>query len=382
MTKGQTQTLLGYLVREPVPPPASALTGPLLAALPFAVVRIDRDDIASYANPAAEELFGAGAGYLAHGLKRVLLPDSPVFSLIERTRKLRQPVREHAVRLVLPRRGVSFEVDLDVTPLGPDGDGKGSVLLCVRERAILLRLDRQHQQREAARAVAALAAVLAHEVKNPLSGIRGAAQLLEDGADDADRELARMIRDEVDRIANLITRMEAFGDVSPLTREAVNIHEVLDRVRILAVNGFARHLRLVEAYDPSLPPVVGNRDELVQLFLNLVTNAAEAVPETGGEIVLGTSYEPGLMVTASDGTHRHQAPIRVIVRDNGAGIPDSVRDNLFDPYVTTKASGSGLGLALVAKLVRDHGGALEFESVPRRTEFRVFLPASSEEPPP
>lgn len=375
----KNQTLLGYLALPTETPPAPVPTEPLLAALPFALVRVDRDDVVSYANPAAEELFGAGATHLAQGLKRVLLPDSPVFALIERTRGLRQPVREHAVRLVLPRRGVSFEVDLDVTPLGPDEGGEGSVLLCVRERAILLRLDRQHQQREAARAVAALAAMLAHEVKNPLSGIRGAAQLLEDGAGEADRELARMIRDEVDRIAGLITRMEAFGDVPPLARDAVNIHEVLDRVRVLAVNGFARHARIVEAYDPSLPPVLGNRDELVQLFLNLVKNAAEAVPESGGEIVLGTAYEPGLMVTASDGRHRHQAPIRVSVRDNGAGIAESVRDNLFDPYVTTKAAGSGLGLALVAKLVRDHGGALEFESAPRRTEFRVFLPACPEE---
>ncbi len=220
--------------------------------------------------------------------------------------------------------------------------------------------------------------MLAHEVKNPLSGIRGAAQLLEDGASDADRDLARMIRDEVDRIAALITRMEAFGDIPRLRREAVNIHEVLDRVRTVAANGFARNARIIEAYDPSLPPVLGNRDELVQLFLNLVKNAAEALPETGGEIVLGTAYETGLMVTASDGTHRHQAPIRVMVRDNGVGIADAVRDNLFDPYVTTKSCGSGLGLALVAKLVRDHGGALEFESAPRRTEFRVFLPTAPE----
>ncbi len=149
MTKGQS--LLNFVRELPAPLSPEILTEPILAALPFAVVRIDRDDIASYVNPAAEELLGAGAAYLTQGLKRVLLPDSPVFALIERTRKLRQPVREHAVRLVLPRRGLSFEVDLDVTPLGPDGGGEGSVLLCLRERAILLRLDRQHQQRESAR---------------------------------------------------------------------------------------------------------------------------------------------------------------------------------------------------------------------------------------
>ena len=369
-----TRAMHRYVANMPEPALAQELAEPLLAALPLAVLRIDHDDLASYANQAAEELFGAGAAQLALGLRRVLLPDSPVFSLIERSRTLHQPVREHAVRLALPRRGLSVEVDLDAAPLGRN-DG-GAVLLCARERAILLRLDHQHQQRESARAVAALAAMLAHEVKNPLSGIRGAAQLLEEGASEADRDLAHMIRDEVDRIATLITRMEAFGDVLPPQRDAVNIHEVLDRVRALAANGFARHIHIVEAYDPSLPAVLGNRDELVQLFLNLVKNAAEAMPDRGGEIVLGTGYEAGLMVTASDGRHRHQAPIRIVVRDNGAGISASVRDNLFDPYITTKASGSGLGLALVAKLVRDHGGALEFDSVPRRTEFRVFLPAA------
>jgi two-component system nitrogen regulation sensor histidine kinase GlnL len=218
--------------------------------------------------------------------------------------------------------------------------------------------------------------MLAHEVKNPLSGIRGAAQLLEEGVSEADRELARVIRDEADRIAALITRMEAFGDVPPLPREPVNIHEVLDRVRMLAANGFASHVRIVEAYDPSLPAVLGNKDELIQLCLNLVKNAAEAVPETGGEIVLGTAYESGLMVTASDGRQRHQAPIRISIRDNGPGIADSVRDNLFDPYVTSKPSGSGLGLALVAKIVRDLGGAIEYSSDSRGTEFRVFMPAA------
>ncbi|MGD9535816.1 MAG: nitrogen regulation protein NR(II) [Alphaproteobacteria bacterium] len=348
----------------------------MLAALPFGIARIEADDRVSYVNPAAEELFGAGGAYLAEGLKHVLPSDSPVFALIDRTRSLAQPVREHAVRLVLPRRGVSFEVDLDVAPLGHQPPGTVPVLLCLRERAILHRLDRQHQQRESARAVGALAAMLAHEVKNPLSGIRGAAQLLEEGASEPDRELARVIRDEVDRIASLITRMEAFGDVPPLPREPVNIHEVLERVRMLAANGFASHVRIVEAYDPSLPPVLGNKDELIQLCLNLVKNAAEAVPETGGEIVLGTAYESGLMVTASDGRQRHQAPIRIAIRDNGPGISDAIRDNLFDPYVTSKASGSGLGLALVAKIVRDLGGAIEYSSDSRGTEFRVFMPAA------
>jgi two-component system nitrogen regulation sensor histidine kinase GlnL len=305
-----------------------------------------------------------------------LAPDSSALALIQRARSLGRPVREHTMRLALAKRGVEVDVDIDVTPLGPEVQD-GSLLVCLRERAVAHRLDQQLHQRESARAVAALAAMLAHEVKNPLSGIRGAAQLLEEDASEADRELARVIRDEVDRVAALITRMEAFGDLPPLSRTPINIHEVLDRVRTLASHGFARHVRFVEAYDPSLPPVLGGRDELIQLFLNLVKNAAEAAPERGGEITLGTAYAPGLMVEALDGSRHHPAPICVSVRDNGDGIPDAIRDNVFDPYVTSKASGSGLGLALVAKIISDHGGAIEFDSRPRRTEFRVYLPAET-----
>jgi two-component system nitrogen regulation sensor histidine kinase GlnL len=222
-----------------------------------------------------------------------------------------------------------------------------------------------------------MAGILAHEVKNPLSGIRGAAQLLEQNASDADRELTRLICDEADRIVALVDRMDAFSDARPIERTAVNIHEVLERARKVAQTGFGRHVRFLEEYDPSLPPVLGHRDLLVQVFLNLVKNAAEAAPAVGGEITLTTAYQHGIRLAVPGSQRRVHLPLVVSVADNGDGIPEDLRAHLFDPFVTTKRNGTGLGLALVAKVIGDHGGVIEFDSQPRRTVFRVYLPTAS-----
>src|SRR5207302_3353620 len=222
--------------------------------------------------------------------------------------------------------------------------------------------------------VIALAAMLAHEIKNPLSGIRGAAQLLEQSAaDDDDRTLTRVICVEADRIVRLVDRMEVFADERPVDRQPVNIHVVLDHVKKLAQTGFARHIRFVEDYDPSLPPILANRDQLVQVFLNLVKNAAEAIGEQAidGEILLTTAFRPGVRLSLPGTKTRVSLPLEFCVKDSGPGVPDDLLSHLFEPFVTTKPAGSGLGLALVGKIMGDHGGSIECELRPLHTTLRV-----------
>ena len=259
------------------------------------------------------------------------------------------------------------------------GDIAQNVVIMLQERTIADKMDRQLTHRGAARSVSALAAMLAHEIKNPLSGIRGAAQLLEMNLSDEDRALTRLICEETDRIVKLVDRMEAFSDGRPIERDSVNIHVVLDKVKRLAQAGFGRHIRIVETYDPSLPPVFGNHDQLVQVFLNLIKNAVEAIGEDAidGQIELSTAFRSGVRLKSGGGRAPVGVPLEICVRDNGPVVPEELAKLLFDPFVTTKSSGTGLGLALVAKIIGDHGGIVECDSLPRRTNFRVLLPVFS-----
>jgi len=348
----------------------------ILEALPDPVIVIDRSQRIRFVNPAAEQFLGSGAAALCGSLLAdFLAPHASVTSLIDSVWRVGNTISEYDVLLEGPRYG-----SRSVTVQGAlAGDGANYLVLALHERSMAEKMDRQLIHRSAARSVTAMAAMLAHEVKNPLSGIRGAAQLLEQDADGTGRELTQLICDETDRIVALVDRMEAFSEQRPIAPAAVNIHELLERVRKVAQSGFARHVRLVEEYDPSLPPVRGDRDLLVQVFLNLVKNAAEAVPGSDGEIILTTAYRQGLRLAAPGGRGRQHLPLMVSVTDNGAGIPEDLRPHLFDPFVTTKRNGTGLGLALVAKVIGDHGGVIEFDSQPRRTVFRVFLPVVAQD---
>jgi two-component system nitrogen regulation sensor histidine kinase GlnL len=343
----------------------------LLAALPDPIIALDRGGALRFVNPAAEQFLGVGAPALYGApLSEFVVPHSPLFGLVEAVWRDGGSIVEYDVLIEGPRlaaRPVTIQGALA-------GEGADFLVLSLHERAIADQLDRQFAHRDAARSMTAMAAMLAHEVKNPLSGIRGAAQLLEQDADASARQLTQLICDETDRIVALVDRMEAFSEHQPLSRSAVNIHEVLERVRRIAQSGFARHVRFGEEYDPSLPLVHGNRDLLVQVFLNLIKNAAEATPATGGEIILATAYRHGRRLATAAGGRPLQVPLMVSITDNGSGIPEELKTHLFDPFVTTKRNGTGLGLALVAKVIGDHGGIIEFDSHPRRTVFRVFLP--------
>ena len=346
----------------------------LLAALPHPILVLGPDNRVVYANAAAEGFLSTSAAMLKRmTLEEVVAFGCPLSALVEQVRATMQTVNEYGIEMVTPRLPAPKLVDVYSGPLP---DQPQHVLVMLQQRTMAQMIERQLTHRAAARSVSGMAAVLAHEIKNPLSGIRGAAQLLEPGLSDDDRALAQLICAETDRIKGLVDRMEVFGDERPLAREPINIHDVLDHVRRLSESGFARGIRFAEDYDPSLPPVPGNRDKLVQAFLNLVKNAAEAIGEGAeqGRIVLQTAFRPGVRLTVPGTDMRVSLPLMIQVEDNGPGVPDHLKPHMFDPFVTTKRTGTGLGLALVAKIIGDHGGIIECDSEPKRTVFRVLLP--------
>jgi two-component system nitrogen regulation sensor histidine kinase GlnL len=354
------------------------LSTSVLQALPQPVIVVDEHRNVIFVNYAAEAFFSASASVLTRQrLDDVVAFASPITGLVQSVAERRAPMTEYRVRIDSARFGDEADdriVDVFASPIS---DLDARVALLFQERTMADKIDRQLVSRGAARSVTGLASMLAHEIKNPLSGIRGAAQLLEQSVTPDEIPLARLVREEVDRIVNLIDRVEVFGDERPVEREPINIHVILDRVKLLVKSGIARNINFIEEYDPSLPPVFGNRDQLIQVFLNLVKNAAEALERTPkAEIKLSTAFRPGIRIAVQGVSQRISLPLEIVIEDNGPGVPPDLLPILFDPFVTTKANGSGLGLALVAKIIGDHGGVVDSDSRPGRTRFRILLPVA------
>ncbi len=343
----------------------------VLSTLPFAVLAVDLELHIRFLNTAAEHFFGIGSGGMdGRQLGEFVAPHSPLFSLVAQASKRQTSVAEYDVSLSL-RNGPIRNLAITAAPMVEVPD---IIVVSLHEQSIARQISNQIAHRNAARSVNGLAAILAHEVKNPLSGIKGAAQLLETSvAGGEDVGLTRLICEETDRICDLVDRMGLFSEV-PISRSAVNIHQILERTRRIAKAGFGRNVEFIEEYDPSLPPVDGNADQLIQIFLNVVKNACEATPRNSGVIVLRTAYQHGVRLAIPGGETLAQLPLLVSVTDNGPGILPDIAANLFDPFVTSKSGGSGLGLALAAKMVGDHGGIIEFDTTAAGTEFRISLP--------
>ncbi len=346
----------------------------LVNALPHPILLINEKDEILFVNSAAEQFFQAGAQLLKGRSIHEYVPfASPLSALIQEVRRKASPINEYDIDISSPKIGARNVVDIFGCP---SSDNENEIVLMLHQRNMAQMIERKLIHRQAVRSVSGMASVLAHEIKNPLAGIKGAAQLLDSTIGDEDRNLTRLIAEETDRICKLVDSFGVFGEQNSLVREPVNIHAVLDHVVKSAKAGFGADVTFQEEYDPSLPPIPGDRDLLIQAFLNLVKNACEAIG-TGskdGRIKLSTSFRPGIRLTLPGTRSSVSLPLLISVADNGPGIADEITDNLFDPFVTTKMSGTGLGLSLVAKLIADHGGTVEFDTHPGGTKFNILLP--------
>lgn len=341
--------------------------------LPTPAFVIDPDANIVSMNPAAEHLVGLSDKQVrAKPLKKFVGDGSRIVDVVGQAADRGQSVVQYDVECGWIDRTLRLWM-LQANPLGKDG----SVLLLLTPRGLAEKIDRSFGARSAARSITGMAAMLAHEIRNPLAGIAGAAQLLSMGASDADKELTELIEAETTRIGDLVNRVERFGDLGALDRQAVNIHDVLHRAVLSARAGFADHARLTEDYDPSLPPTSGDPDQLMQVFMNILKNASEATPPVGASILVKTAYRPGVRLTMPGGKAAG-LPLEIMIVDNGRGIPPDLIEDIFDPFVSTKVNGSGLGLSLVSKVLADHGGAVDCESEEGRTAFFIRLPVWEE----
>lgn len=338
----------------------------LIAAMPTPVITIDDQARVQDVNSAAEQLLILSRAAVVGAAIRDVIGYEVDPEATE------TPLVAYGEDLLLTG-GRSQRADVLIAPW-PERAGWRIITLHAHPSAAPIARRSRHGSGTATAAGAA--AMLAHEIKNPLSGIRGAAQLLESGLGDESRALTRLIRDEVDRVAALIDRMEGFTDTRPLETAPHNIHAILDHARSVAISGLPPEIKLRERYDPSLPAVLVHRDSLVQVLINLIKNAAEALGPLGGEITLTSAYRHGVGTVTERGGQRRSLPIEVCVIDDGAGVRSDIAEHLFDPFISTKPTGRGLGLALVHKLIADQGGIVEYarEGRPERTVFRILLP--------
>jgi two-component system nitrogen regulation sensor histidine kinase GlnL len=343
----------------------------LWASLPLPAFVIDRQDRIEEANPAAEEFMNASAKSLkGEPVWDRLSVDAPLEGVLARVRESRAVFAASDVGLTAGDRP-PFHCALQIAPVADDPE---RAILLIASREISERLERAQSSKKAAKSAIGMAEMLAHEIKNPLAGITGAAQLLSMSLEGEDRELTDLIVAESRRILKLLGQVEQFGNVRPPERRAVNIHDLLDRARKSAAVGFAAHMRFAEDYDPSLPPVWADGDQMLQVILNLLKNAAEAAPG-GGTIRLRTFYDYALRLRRSDGTGM-PLPIVMEIADDGPGLPPAIAADVFEPFVSGRENGTGLGLALVAKIVAAHEGWVGVESAPGRTMFRISLPVA------
>lgn len=350
--------------RAPYPVP-----GVVWASLPLPTLLVDQDTTILEVNPAAETFLNASARSLrGQPVFDRLTIDAPMRDALSRARANQSPLNINDVDVSTGDRP-PLQCTIHLAPMQDNPD---LVLMILSPRDLADRMGRSLGAKTAARSAIGMAEMLAHEIKNPLAGISGAAQLLAMNLAPEDQEMTDLIVEETRRIVKLLEQVEQFGNLRPPDRKPVNIHDALDRARKSALVGFAAHMTIVEDYDPSLPPTLADSDQLMQVFLNLIKNAAEANPR-GGTIRLHTFYDLSLRVRRKDGISA-ALPLQVEIIDDGPGVKPEIAASIFEPFVSGRENGTGLGLALVSKIISDHDGWISVDSGPGRTVFRVSLP--------
>ncbi|PRY80586.1 two-component system nitrogen regulation sensor histidine kinase GlnL [Yoonia maritima] len=346
----------------------------LWSSLPVPALMLDGDDLIISSNPAAESFLNMSSKSLTgQRIWEKVMIDAPLEEPFDRARKNRSSLFVNDVNVGSGERAPMM-CNLQFAPL----QGSEEVMIVmISPREIASRVNQHHSSEKAAKSAIGMAEMLAHEIKNPLAGITGAAQLLSMGLSTEDQEMTDLIVEESRRIVKLLEQVEQFGNLRPPLLKAVNIHDILDRARQSASVGFGAHMLYIEDYDPSLPQTLADGDQLLQVFLNLLKNASEANKE-GGAIRLHTFYDTSLRVRRSDGTQA-RLPLQIEIIDNGPGLPPEIANDIFEPFVSGKENGTGLGLALVSKLISDGGGWITVDSVPGRTVFRISLPLAPKE---
>ena len=341
----------------------------LWSSLPVPSLMLDGDDVITMSNPAAESFLNMSAkSLIGQKLWEKVMIDAPLEAPFGRARKNQTSLFVNDVDVGSGERAPML-CNIQFAPLQGADD---TMIVMISPREIASRINQNHSSGKAAKSAIGMAEMLAHEIKNPLAGIIGAAQLLSMGLPTDDQEMTDLIVEESRRIVKLLEQVEQFGNLRPPVLKPVNIHDILDRARRSAAVGFGAHMLFIEDYDPSLPSTLADADQLLQVFLNLLKNASEACHEAGG-IRLHTFYDTSLRVRRSDGTQA-RLPLQVEIIDDGPGLPREIADDIFEPFVSGKENGTGLGLALVSKLIGDAGGWISVDSVPGRTVFRISLP--------
>ena len=338
----------------------------VLNNLPTAIIVINENDDIIFLNYASEILFSESKKTLLKcNLKKILPTDNQIFSLIQQVKKQKYNTIQYDISINdFNKKNLLVDIEAGL-------NNSNEIILSFHKRSIAEQIDRSVVQKNM-HSVTGLSALMAHEIKNPLSGIKGAAQLLNDVVDSSDKDLTKMIIEEVDRIGELVGRVSSISENNIIKKTPLNIHDVIQRVINIAKTSFAKNCEIKEVFDPSLPEVYGDMNSLIQVFLNLVKNAAES--DKDGNIIIKTGYRHGFNIKVSGNNNKLKLPIYINIIDNGPGIPDSIKSHLFEPFVSSKYGGSGLGLSIVSSIIEEHGGIIEVNSI-GQTIFTVLLPS-------